>query len=147
MLISLLFLGGGERSCWACANLLLWLINTGFFWDLSTKKGVDGAFRLAVLLECGMLWEIVKGENLMFTKALKAGALFFAVGVVLALAAPLAAGVLGADILGQAAFERALETPVMWTGVFFGMFGAIESVARPMFNKVFGKISRLKFRR
>lgn len=74
----------------------------------------------------------------MLKKILKNGALFFAVGVALALAAPPVATFLGAGILGEAALAHAVATPVLWTGAFFGMFGAIDTALRPMFDRLFG---------
>lgn len=63
----------------------------------------------------------------MFFKAAKAGAIMFGVGVLLALAAPLIADVL-APLLTDAVYAHAVSTPVLWTGAFFGAFGAIHSV-------------------
>ncbi len=67
----------------------------------------------------------------------KAGALFFAVGIALALVAPPLATLLGPAILGEVAVAHAMATPVMWTGVFFGAFGALDAAARPFFDKMF----------
>lgn len=74
----------------------------------------------------------------MFKNILKNGALFFAVGVALALIAPPVATFLGAGILGEAAVAHAVATPVLWTGAFFGLFGAIDTALRPAFDKIFG---------
>ncbi len=74
----------------------------------------------------------------MFKKIAKAGALFFAVGVALALIAPPLASALGAGVIGEAALATAIATPVIWTGAFFGAFGAINTAMEPVFNKLFG---------
>ena len=75
----------------------------------------------------------------MFKKILKNGALLFAVGVALALIAPPLAQVLGPGILGEAAVATAVATPVLWTGAFFGVFGAINTALQPVFDKLFGE--------
>src|SRR6185436_12992284 len=68
----------------------------------------------------------------------KNGLIMFAVGIALALAAPvLAQAVGGASILGAAAFEHAVATPVLWTGLFFGAFGAIHAALTPACEFVF----------
>lgn len=72
-----------------------------------------------------------------FRDVLKAGALFFAVGVALALVAPPLATLLGPSIIGEAAVAHAVSTPVIWTGAFFGAFGAIDAALRPLANKLF----------
>lgn len=74
----------------------------------------------------------------MFKKIFKAGALFFAVGVALALIAPPLATLLGPALLGEAAVAHAVATPVLWTGAFFGAFGAIDTALRPLFDTMFG---------
>jgi len=73
-----------------------------------------------------------------FGKIAKAGALMFAVGVLLALAAPVIANGIGVELLGKLAFEHAIATPVLWTGAFFGAFGAIHAAVTPLFDKVLG---------
>lgn len=73
-----------------------------------------------------------------FRDMLKAGALFFAVGIALALVAPPLATLLGPSIIGEAALAHAVATPVIWTGAFFGAFGAIDAGLRPLVNKLFG---------
>lgn len=73
----------------------------------------------------------------MLKKIAKSAALFFAVGVALALVAPPLAGMLGAGVIGEAAMATATATPVIWTGVFFGAFGAINTALEPVFSKLF----------
>ncbi len=74
-----------------------------------------------------------------FRKIVKNGVLLGAVGVLLALAAgPLAAltsGIIGAA--GVAAAAHSTET-VLWTGVFFGGFGALHAAVAPVVDWVFG---------
>lgn len=74
----------------------------------------------------------------MLKKVFKSGALFFAVGIALALVAPVLATALGPALLGDAAVAQAVATPVMWTGAFFGTFGAINTVLTPVFDRLFG---------
>lgn len=69
----------------------------------------------------------------------KNGLTMFAVGMLLAVAAPYVASMLGEQVIGQAAMEHALATPVMWTGAFFGTFGAIHAAVAPALEYVFGK--------
>ena len=83
------------------------------------------------------------GQGL-FKQTVKAAAMFFVVGAALALSAPLIAMAVGladpglrvgaykaaASMLGHSANPA-------WLGSFFGMFGALDAVARPFFNKLF----------
>lgn len=70
---------------------------------------------------------------------LKAGALLFVVGALLAVAAPaIAVGLgmaptyaAGAALLGHSASP-------LWMGCFFGAFGAIDAAVRPYADKLFG---------
>lgn len=68
----------------------------------------------------------------------KNGLIMFAVGALLALAAPPLAQLIGPQLLGETAFTHALATPVLWTGTFFGAFGAIHAAVAPIGNFLFG---------
>jgi len=77
-----------------------------------------------------------------FWKIAKAGAVMFTVGILLAAAAPLIAGALGEGLLGTAAFTHAMATPVLWTGAFFGAFGAIHAAVAPLVDRLDGTAQR-----
>ncbi len=70
---------------------------------------------------------------------IKNGAIMFAVGMLLGLAAPPLAQLLGASLIGDAAFAHAVATPVLWTGAFFGAFGAIHAAVQPLYEHFFDK--------
>ena len=74
-----------------------------------------------------MLQDIVKGA-----------VAFFAVGILLALAAPPLAQLLGPALLGEEALKHAVSTPVLWTGVFFGAFGALVPPIEKAYSFIFG---------
>lgn len=67
---------------------------------------------------------------------------FFAVGVVLAFAAPYLAAGIGLSEAAVAAVA-ATHTP-LWTGVFFGAFGGINAAIAPAFDWVFSGKSEAK---
>ncbi len=71
-------------------------------------------------------------------KVVKGGVVLGIVGVLLALAAPALATMIGEATLGPTVFAQAMETPVIWTGVFFGAFGAINAAVEPMMDWAFG---------
>jgi hypothetical protein len=72
-----------------------------------------------------------------FMDIVKKTALFFAVGIALGALAPQIAGFIGAEALGKAAFNNAMATSTLWTGIFFGAFGAIDSALTPVFDYLF----------
>jgi hypothetical protein len=76
--------------------------------------------------------------NEVVKNVLKNGLIMLAVGAALALAAPEIAQVLGQEVLGSQAFAQAMSTPIIWTGVFFGAFGAIHAAIAPAAAWIFG---------
>lgn len=77
------------------------------------------------------MWNTIK-------EVAKNGLIMFTVGVALALIAPPLANMIGADALGAKAYQHAIETPMLWTGAFFGAFGAIHAAVAPAFQAIFG---------
>lgn len=75
---------------------------------------------------------------------LKAGAIMCTVGLLLALAAPVLADLIGAATLGAETYAAAQSTPVLWTGAFFGTFGALHAAVSPVYNKILGAEPQLK---
>lgn len=69
---------------------------------------------------------------------LKAAITMFAIGALLGVAVPAIADLLGAGVLGKAAFDSLTNTPVIQTGIFFSAFGAISAVITPTVNFLFG---------
>jgi len=75
----------------------------------------------------------------LFKKILKGTAVFFAVGAALALAAPTVGAWLGVEALGEAGLAAATTgNPVLWTGIFFGGFGALVPMVESGFGFIFG---------
>lgn len=77
--------------------------------------------------------------NPILKNVLKNGAIMFAVGLLLAVAAPAIAELVGEAALGEAAFAHATNTPLLWTGLFFGAFGAIHAAVAPALDWAFGQ--------
>lgn len=70
----------------------------------------------------------------------KNAALFFAVGTALAIAAPAIAYGLGlAPTLVAAGSMLGLSANPLWSGAFFGTFGAISATVAPACDKLFSK--------
>lgn len=64
--------------------------------------------------------------------------MMFVVGALLAAAAPSVAGFLGgAGLLDALVVQKVAETSVLWTGTFFGLFGAARAAVEPVFDKLF----------
>lgn len=75
----------------------------------------------------------------------KSGVVMFGVGALLALVAGPVAEALGAAHLVDANIIKAAhETPVVWTGAFFGAFGVIQSVVSPLYDAIVGETSESK---
>lgn len=73
------------------------------------------------------------------TSVLKAGALFFVVGALLAVAAPYIGAAVGlAPTAAEAATALGHSASPIWMGAFFGAFGAIDAAVRPTFDWAFG---------
>lgn len=68
----------------------------------------------------------------------KASATMFVVGLALGAAAPLLAGMLGEAAIGSAAYAAANATSALWTGAFFGAFGALNAAISPALEWAFG---------
>ena len=73
----------------------------------------------------------------------KGAIIFGVVGVLLALASPAIAsmvGVIGGEDLGIAAMDIAtkISANALWEGAFFGAFGAIHAAVAPMMDWMFG---------
>jgi hypothetical protein len=62
------------------------------------------------------------------------------VGVLLALAAEPIASVIGVKLLGEAGMAAAAQVALapLWTGAFFGAFGALHAAVAPVMDWVFG---------
>jgi hypothetical protein len=79
-----------------------------------------------------------------FWKIAKAGLVMFAVGVALATVAPTLfstlSGMLGSEALGEVAAGAAAHSgaSIIWTGAFFGTFGALHAAIAPIFDKLDG---------
>lgn len=70
----------------------------------------------------------------------KNAALFFAVGTALAIAAPaIAYGIGLAPSLAAASSMLGLSANPLWSGAFFGSFGAMVSTITPVCDKIFSK--------
>jgi hypothetical protein len=78
----------------------------------------------------------------LFKNILKSGLTLLIVGIALAAAAPLAAsglgaiGVLSSEFAAEIAAKASLSN-VMYTGAFFGMFGAINAAVTPLVSRIF----------
>ncbi len=70
---------------------------------------------------------------------LKASVTMFLIGVLLGVLVPPVAELLGSNLLGEEAFKHAVNTPVLQTGVFFGLFGGVSAVLTPAVNYLFGE--------
>lgn len=69
---------------------------------------------------------------------IKSGTLLFAVGVAVAVAAPIAANLIAAAGVEVAIGHGATFGAAMWTGLVFGAFGAIHTALTPVWDNVFG---------
>lgn len=77
-----------------------------------------------------------------FKNVIKNGLTMFAVGIALGLAAPLIAEVLvGTGMLTAAAAAAVVPHSVLWSGAFFGAFGAIHAAVAPALEYVFSPSS------
>lgn len=72
---------------------------------------------------------------------IKAGVTMFIIGAALGIIAPAAATFLGSGLLGEATVAGLMNTPVLQTGIFFGLFGAASAVVTPVVNYLFGERS------
>jgi spore maturation protein SpmA len=75
----------------------------------------------------------------MFKNAVKTGIAFFLIGMTLALVGPAVAETIGFTGEALASIVKANEIPV-WTGTFFGMFGALSQVVPPLVDRIFGDV-------
>jgi hypothetical protein len=69
--------------------------------------------------------------------ALKMGIAFFIIGMTLATIGPTVAEVIGFSGEALAHIAQANAMP-LWTGTFFGMFGAMSQVVPPLVDRLFG---------
>jgi len=71
-------------------------------------------------------------------RILKGAVGFFVVGAVLTLAAQLIAPAMGLE-LGPLTLSKAGPTNPLWTGAYFGAFGALNNAVVPLVDKLFGE--------